>query len=100
MARRRRGSGEGTVYKRADGSWAAALDLGVVEGKRRRRFVYGRTQKEVLDKLALLRRQQTSGARLMPPRLTVGQYLDHWLHTTLPGSVRPSTEANYATLTR
>ncbi|HMA45831.1 MAG TPA: hypothetical protein VKP11_01255 [Frankiaceae bacterium] len=35
------------MYKRADGSWAAALDLGVVEGKRRRRFVYGRTQKEV-----------------------------------------------------
>ena len=34
---RRRSKGEGGIYRREDGRWCAAIDLGQVRGKRRRR---------------------------------------------------------------
>ena len=47
--KRRRGKGEGAVYRRAnDGLWVGMLDLGVMEGRRRRKTVYGQTEREVL----------------------------------------------------
>jgi hypothetical protein len=61
MAQRRRGHGEGSVYKREDGVWCASIDLGVVNGKRRRKMVYGQTRKEVVEKLKALQRDQAAG---------------------------------------
>jgi len=36
----RRGHGEGTITKRKDGRWEAKLDLGWVDGKRKRKAFY------------------------------------------------------------
>ena len=48
----RRGNGEGSVYQRKDGTWAAVLTVGVKQdGKPDRKFLYGKTRKEVADKL-------------------------------------------------
>ena len=42
----RRGNGEGSVYKTKDGKWVASIDLGWVDGKRKRRtFQPGSTMK-------------------------------------------------------
>lgn len=38
---KKRGNGEGSIFKRKDGRWAAAVDLGWLGGKRRRKTVYG-----------------------------------------------------------
>ena len=46
MAGRRRGRGEGSIYRRKDGRWVGQYE---VNGKRR--YVYGRTRKEVAEKL-------------------------------------------------
>jgi integrase len=51
MTARRRGHGEGSIYRRSDGRWAAMVDLGWHAGKRRRKFLYGRTRAEVAKKL-------------------------------------------------
>ena len=52
--KRRRGKGEGAVYRRAnDGLWVGMLDLGVMEGRRRRKTVYGQTEREVLQKVGI-----------------------------------------------
>ena len=55
------------------------LDLGVVEGRRRRKTVYGQTEREVLQKLSTLRTAHDRGIDLLVPSLTVGQWLDAWL---------------------
>jgi len=52
MSRRRRGHGEGSIYRRPDGRWAATIDLGWQGGKRRRKFLYGKTRAEVARRLA------------------------------------------------
>jgi integrase len=81
MARQsRRHTGEGAVYQRAsDGLWVGMLDLGIVGGKRRRKTVYGQTEREVLDKLRELRASRDHGRDVLAPAQTVGQWLDAWL---------------------
>jgi hypothetical protein len=78
--KRRRASGEGAVFRRAsDGLWVGVLDLGVVDGRRRRKAVYGQSEREVLRKLNTLRTAHDRGIDLLAPALTVGQWLDVWL---------------------
>jgi hypothetical protein len=51
---KRRGNGEGTIYKRQDGTWAGQVSVGYdpVTGKLKRKSFYGKTRKEVADKTA------------------------------------------------
>ena len=78
--KRRRASGEGTVFKRAsDGLWVGTLDLGIADGRRRRKTVYGQSEREVLRKLSTLRTAHDRGINLLAPSLTIGQWLDVWL---------------------
>lgn len=45
MATKKRGQNEGGLYQReSDGRWVGAIDLGYVNGKRKRKTVYGKTQ--------------------------------------------------------
>jgi len=46
---RRRGHGEGSIYRRADGRWVAVLDLGGVDEKRCRKSLYGKTRREAAE---------------------------------------------------
>jgi hypothetical protein len=41
---KRRSPGEGWAYQIADGSWRGFVDLGSHEGRRRRKYVRGRTK--------------------------------------------------------
>ncbi len=93
----RRGPGEGSVFQRADGRWAAVVDLGIKGGKRRRKTIYGKTRKEAADKLkAAIRAQQDGLRHAGNDRQTVGQYLNWWLATVVPTSVRPTTARSYS----
>src|SRR6476660_6530045 len=86
---KRRGNGEGGIYQReSDGRWCASVDLGFVNGKRRRKVIYGETRKEVADKLKALHRDQTSGT-VVTERQTVAQYLERWLETVVQPHRRP-----------
>jgi integrase len=76
----RRRKGEGAVYRRAsDGLWVGMLDLGIASGKRRRKTVYGQSEREVLEKLHDLRAGRDRGLDLLARSQTVGQWLDAWL---------------------
>lgn len=92
----RRGHGEGTISKRKDGRWWARLDLGWRDGRRVRKPFYGRTRREVQEKLDQARQQQRSGILPTGPNQTVGQFLTHWLQHSVRPTVRPSTHASYA----
>ena len=96
---KRRGRGEGSIYQRADGRWAATIDLGWHNGRRVRKSYYGQTRKEVVDKLTLARRAMEAGARPGSDRLTVAAYLTDWLEAVRDG-VRPSTWRGYESMVR
>lgn len=88
---RKRGHGEGSIYKRSDGRWAAVVS---VEGGRRK-FMYGRTRKEVADKLSEALRAQRQGVPLPDDRITLKQFLEQWLEQSVKPSVRPWTYRGY-----
>ena len=48
---RRRGHGEGSIHQRdSDGRWCSSVDLGFLNGRRKRKVIYGKTRKDVADK--------------------------------------------------
>ena len=83
MARKRRGRGEGGIYRRADGQWVGSISLGYAEsGRRKRKTVYGASKKEVIDKLDRFRSEARVGNLPDAGGLTVGQLLDRWLQSS------------------
>ena len=49
---KKRGNGEGSIYQRENGTWAGQLTyFDIVQGKKRRLSISGRTRKEVQDKM-------------------------------------------------
>ncbi len=100
MVGRRRGHGEGSIYRRSDGAWVGAVHLGSEGGRRRRRVVYGKTQAEVWARLREAQRQFEGGHDPAPERLTVEQFLGDWLERVLPGTVNERSEDTYRGVVR
>jgi integrase len=87
---KRRGNGEGSIYKRKDGLWTAMITL---ERGRRKSF-YGRTRPEVARKLGAALKANQDGLPVIGERLTVGAYLADWLEAVRP-TIRPQTYRRY-----
>jgi integrase len=94
VTRRRRGHGEGTIYHRPDGRWEAVVDLGWQDGKRRRKYLYGRTRREVAEKLARALKARQEHVPFVSERTTVEQYLAAWLELIRP-TIQDSTWRRY-----
>jgi integrase len=99
MSPRRRGRGEGSIYRRPDGRWVATIDLGWHGGKRRRKFLYGKTRAEVARKLAAALQAHRDGQVFGDERTTVEQFLSAWL-VTVEASLAPRTWTRYEQLIR
>lgn len=92
----RRGNGEGSIYQAADGRWRGYVDLGYIDGKRRRKYVTGRTRKAVATRLRAAADARDAGTlQIGVGATTVGQWLDTWVETIASRKVRPSTLATY-----
>lgn len=98
---KRRGHGEGAIYQReSDGKWCASIDLGIINGKRKRKIIYGKTRKEVADKLKALHRDHASGINVAPEQMMVKQFLDRWIEQSIKHQRRPKTAHSYAQIVR
>ncbi|ADD28169.1 MULTISPECIES: tyrosine-type recombinase/integrase [Meiothermus] len=92
----RRGKGEGSIFQRKDGRWAAFVTIGYgPDGKQRKRWVYGRTRREVAEALARLLPRAGYGL-IQPTRLRLGEWLERWADERARSKgLRPSTVQNY-----
>jgi integrase len=93
---RKRGQGEGSIYKRKDGLWAAAINLGYQSGKLRRKVYYGKTREEVRGKLTAALSDVQKGISIPTERRTLAQFLQSWFAEVVKPSVRPKTLKTYA----
>src|SRR5262249_17863385 len=92
----RRGHNEGSIYKRNDGRWAASVTLGTEQGKPKRKTYYGKTRREVQEKLTVALRELQQG--MLPsvgPAQTLETFLLRWLEDVARPSVRISTYVRY-----
>ena len=92
---RKRGSNEGTIHRRSDGRWAAAIHLGYRNGRRQRRYFYGQSRAEVATLLAEALKLRSDGLPLSERRQTLGQFLQYWLSQSRKLNVRSSTYRGY-----
>jgi integrase len=90
---KRRGHGEGSIYRRKDGRWVAEITL--EDGSRKP--LYGKTRKEVADKLTTALQEQKQGILATGPQQKLKDYLEHWLENVHKPTVRLSTYQRYRT---
>jgi hypothetical protein len=97
----RRANGEGSIFKRKDGTWSAELSYRDNHGTLKRRTVYGKTQAEVRGKFRDARERIESGAPIKDASMTVAAWLEDWITKSLAASDRKqATKDLYATLAR
>jgi hypothetical protein len=75
---KRRGNGEGTIYQRTDGRYAAEAYVLLRGGVRKRRIVYGRTREEVAAKLTALLNDAQQGVPAAEKGWTVERTFREW----------------------
>ena len=95
---KKRGNGEGSIYRRKNGTWAAQYTVWTTEG-RKRRSASGKTRAEVSRKLTEAMADRDGGFLYDAGKLTIGEYLDRWLADSVKGTVKETTYANYAYIT-
>ncbi len=88
---KQRGHGEGSIYQRKDGRWVASITL---ENRKRKQF-YGKTRKEVQEKLRVALNEQKQGTLATGPQQTLKQYLEYWLEDVHKPAIRLSSYMQY-----
>jgi integrase len=90
-----RGKGEGGIYQRADGLWAASIELPSHDGKRRRKVITSKSKAKVIQGLTKMRRSLEQSGDLPTASMTVAQWLDYWLREIAVKNRRPKTLEAY-----
>ena len=94
MGEKRRGAGEGSIYRRKDGRW-----VGQYEAEGKRRYVYGQDREGVRTRLTKAIADRDAGLVFDSRNLTVSEYVPLWLDS-IEGAVGPRTWKRHEELTR
>ena len=93
---KRRPSGDGMVRKREDGRWEGRIVVGHKnDGTPMHKSVFGKTQKETLDKLHRAIETYRDVDLCEDSRMTLGEWLDKWLDEYMIFTLRESTMQSY-----
>ncbi|MFJ9709706.1 tyrosine-type recombinase/integrase [Streptomyces sp. NPDC101234] len=89
----KRGNGEGSIYPYKNG-FAAYVWVDTPEGKRKRKYVYGKTRDEVHDKWIDLHAEAKKGPVATRHR-TLAVFLAYWLSEIVKPNLAPLTYVSY-----
>lgn len=91
----KRGNGEGSVYRRKDNNWVAAITLPTHLGGKKK-YHYGKTRKECVQWLDDMRESLRKGSYSENSDITLIKWLIIWFNNYCI-NIRPSTRMNYDT---
>jgi len=90
----RRGKGDDSVYLCGDGFYRGAIDLGYVNGKRKRKTFKASTRAEILARMKKFRDELTAG--IITDTVTTGEWMTHWLDVScVERGLKPRTVYGY-----
>ena len=98
MTNKKRGAnGGGTIRQRADGTWEARITLGTNPGtgKPMRKSFYGKTQKEVRQRMTEALNALDKGTYQATSKTTVSAWMNEWLETFCANKLKPYTVSSY-----
>jgi len=86
----------GQIKKRGERKWSVSVFLGRTDGKRqyRAKTIHG-SKKEADRALREMLSQRDLGITVVPARMSLGEYLDHWLEAAAKPRVSPRTLQEY-----
>ena len=93
----RNANGEGSIIKDKRGFWRGAVSLPSSNGKYKKKYIYGKTRKEVAEKMNDLINQLRTNTYIEPCKVTLYEWLCTWLEQYCKNEVRLSTYVNYDT---
>ena len=89
---KRRPSGDGMIRQKKEDQWEGRIVVGHKQnGASIFRYVYGKTQKEMMQKLNNLKLQYQDANLNEDSNMSLGEWLDKWISEIIPGTVRPNT---------
>lgn len=99
---KKRGNGEGSIFKRSDGRWCANVSVGTdpATGKLKRKTIYGKTRQEVVQKLTDTLNKIQTGSFIEPSKLKLKEWLAIWLYDYKKNTIRPTTFTSYEYIIR
>lgn len=97
---KKRGQGEGSIYRMKDGRWRAAMSIKKPDGSSTRKIFTASTRHEVQDQLTTALRDLQLGLIVAPKKQTIEQFLLWWLREVVRPSARPKTLKFYEFQTR
>ncbi|MEU5020784.1 site-specific integrase [Streptomyces angustmyceticus] len=89
----KRGNGEGSIYPYKNG-FAAYAWVTTPDGKKKRKYVYGKTREDVHDKWIKLHSEAKKGP-VATKSPTVAQYLAYWLKEVVEPDLKPKAVETY-----
>ncbi|MGW2058332.1 tyrosine-type recombinase/integrase [Streptomyces sp. NPDC001840] len=92
---KRRPNGEGTITKRSDGRYQAAVYVPQPDGTTKRKFAYGKTYDECDRKRRLLLDRASDGIPTPTRDMTLGQWFDYWLERIVKPDLAPGSYRTY-----
>lgn len=103
MAKKRsRGNGEGTIYKRPDGSYSCQVTVGRKEdGSFDRKTVYAKSKSEIVESRDKIINELRTGIFIREDKITLAEWLDFWLKEyKSPPNIKLATYISYETFIR
>lgn len=98
MSGRARANGEGSIYPYRNG-YAAYVWVRKPNGRRARKYVYGKSREIVHDKWIKLQQDAKQGP-IASTDMTVAKYMDYWLREVIKPNRAPHTYVAYEGFTR
>lgn len=97
-AKKTRHNGEGSIYQ-VKGGYRAYVWVTTTSGRRKRKYLAGKTRESVHEKFLAL--HQTAASRAVPTTTpTLAVFLNGWLEDVVRPTLAPSTIKNYELFTR
>lgn len=81
------------VAHKCRGRWVGTIDVWI-DGRKRRKYVYGKTSTEARRKLATALREKDAGT-IVVASMSTGAWLDYWLDNIAARTLRPQTLRGY-----
>jgi integrase len=96
MPKKRNHGDGGLYYIKARKLWRGVIDDGYhPDGRRRQRYVYGKTQKEARDKLETMKSEINEHGAPLDKTMTVEQWADKWLREVCAPHMKPKAFQSY-----
>ena len=92
---KKRGNNEGSIYKDKQGRWRGIVTLYSSDGKQRKKYFYGKTKREVTERVNQVLNELRLNTYIEPANMTLTEWLNIWLDAYCRNKVRNSTLVNY-----